>query len=609
MDLFRRKQKLIFWLVALIIIPSFVLVWGVDSIGSPGQAQGDFPIGTVNGKSVGYAEFEAFQRRIRGALGGLPLTLNGLPDAGSRTEEASKFLFALSLLEDARAAGLAASDLQVGTYLDNSHPVIAYAIDKANPQSREKAVDDFCRSMNLTRAELFQGIRDWQTIGNYIDTDGRLANVNDETVYAFYSLNKAEVVVKRLRVVENEALGAYAKEELLAKPEAELQAEARNYAAGKSNDPRYRTPARWRFAWLLVPFVPEASVRQPTDAEIQAAYDAGKATVHANKPLEEVRAQVVQQLIKDEVERQTLRNVSVDVDPQLRSQQELPPEELVKLTQLAKYGAVAGDTGAEAVPSRDVAAHFPEGVSPEFALALEAVDTSPAEMRDSIIADLRSGFNLADRPYRSDKGFFRVRLLDYQPSTPALLDGPDGKMNGEVFETALADMVGERAAEMAREQAEETEAKVRELMLARESGQPAPDAEFAAEFDLMPTDTVSYLNIADNNYAMGTLPIGDVLGPHPYVDQSGERGQELIVMMDRRVPGRGTFAAESEEEKDKYRSIALSNYRGSYGVTYGAAGPTAFINPGPSLWGGMLDQFYKGGIRVNPELAGTGDEG
>ncbi len=609
MDLFRRKQKLIFWIVALIIIPSFVLVWGVDRFASPGQAQGDFAIGTANGKQIGYAEFESFQRRMRGALGGLPLTVTGLPDAGSRTEEASKFLFTLSLLENAKAAGLAASDLQVGTYLDNSHPVISFAMDKNNPQSRERAVDDFCRSMNITRADLFQGIRDWQTIGNYVDADGRLANVNNETVYAFYSLNKAEVVIKRLRVVENEALRDIAKAEIMEKPAEDLQTEARNYAAGKTTDPRYRTPAQWRFSWLLVPFVPEASVRQPDDAEIQAAYDAGKAILYENKPLDEVRATVLQNMIREETERQTLRNFSVDVDPQIRSQQELPPEELVKLTQLAKYGVLFGDTGAEPLPSREVAAHFPEGVEPEFALGLEAIDTSPADMRDSIIADLKAGFNLSGRPYRSDKGFFRVRLLDYVPSTPAPLDGADGKMNEELFETALADMVGERAGEMAREQAEATEAKVRELMLARESGQPAPDAEFAAEFDAMPTDTVSYLNIADANYAMGTLPIGDVLGPHPYTDQSGERGQELIVMVDRRVPSREAFAAESAETQDRYRSIALSNYRGSYGVTYGATGPTAFINPGPSLWGGLLDRFYKGEIRVNPELAGTGGEG
>lgn len=607
MDLFRRKQKVIYWIVALIIIPSFVLVWGVDRFGSS-QPQADVAIGTANGKPVNYVEFDAFQKRLHGALGGLPLNFSGLPDAGSRSEELSKYLFAYSLLEDAKKAGLAASDLQVGTYLKNSHPGISPMFNKNDPQSLEKAVDDFCRKNSLTRAELLQGIRDWQTIGNYVDADNRLASVNDETVYAFYSLNKAEVVVKRLRVVENDALREYAKDEIMAKPEEELQREARNHAAGKSGDVRYRTPAKWRFSWLLVPFVPASSVSRPTDAEIQQAYDAGRTSLYESKPLEEVKDRVVADLIDAEVERQTIRNFSVDVDPQLRKEADLPLEELVKLTQLAKYGVTAGDTGAEALPSREVVLKFPEGTNPEFAAALEAVDTSPAEMRDSIITDLKAAFNLADRPYRGDNGLYRIRLLDYQPSTPAPLDGPDGKMNPEIFETALADMVGERATQMAREQAEETEAKVREYMIAKENGQPAPDAEFAAEFDAMPTDTVSYLRIADSNYAMGTLPIGEVLGPRPYVEQSGERGQELIVMVDRRVPSREAFAEESEEVRDRYRAIALSNYRGGYGMTYTANGPAAFINPGPTLWGGLMDKFYKGEIRVNPELV-RGNEG
>jgi hypothetical protein len=230
-------------------------------------------------------------------------------------------------------------------------------------------------------------------------------------------------------------------------------------------------------------------------------------------------------------------------------------------------------------------------------------------MKNSILDDLRAGFNMADRPYRAEAGLFRIRLLDYEASTSASLDGEGGKMNPELFELALADMVGERATAMAREQAEATEAQVRELMLARENKEAAPDAEFSAEFDAMPTDTVSYLNIADNNYAMGTLPIGDILGPHPYFDPSGERGQELIVMVERHVPSRATFAAEPQDVKDNYRAIALNNYRGAYGVTFTQTGPTAFINPGPSLWGGLIDKLYKGEIRINPELTQTGNEG
>jgi hypothetical protein len=609
MDLFRRKQKYIYWIVAIIIIPSFVLVWGTDGLGTT-QTQGDFIVGTANGRNIGYAEFDAFQRRINGALGGYPLTLTGQPDAGTRTGELSKMLFVYSLLEDAKKAGISASDLQVATYINNSHPGIMPAINKADPASRDRAINDFCRSMNLTPADLAQGIRDWQTIGNYVDAGSRLAAVSDESVYAVYSLNKADVVVKRVRIVENDALRELAKAEIMAKPEDELQTEARNHAAGRANDPRYRSPAKWRFSWVLVPFVPEDSIPQPTDAEIAASYEADRAGHYAGQTLEQAREHIIaEHFITPEVERQTTRNMTVDVDPQLRAQAELPAEELAKLTQLAKYGVVAGETGAAALPSRDVVAGLPEGIEMDFAAALESIDTSSAEMRDSIVNELKAGYNLTDRPYRSEKGLFRIRLLDYEPSTPISLDGEDGKMNTELYELALADMVGERATVMAQEQAEATEAQVRELMLARENGEAAPDADFATNFDAMPTDTISYLNIADNNYALGTLPIGDILGPHPYFDPSGERGQELIVMVGRHVPSRETFAAETQETKDDFRTIALNNYRGGYGMTFNEAGPAIVLTPGAGLWSGLMDKYLKGEIAANPELTQTGAEG
>ena len=69
------------------------------------------------------------------------------------------------------------------------------------------------------------------------------------------------------------------------------------------------------------------------------------------------------------------------------------------------------------------------------------------------------------------------------------------------------------------------------------------------------------------------------------------------------------FEAEADEVRNTYRSIALYNYRGGYGMTYSELGPTAFVNPGASLWGGLMDRFYRGEIRVNPELTQQPNEG
>ena len=608
MDLFRKNQKYVFYIVAAIIIPSFVLVWGVDRMG-PGGEQSVFNVGTVNGKEIKSSEFGAFQKRIQAALGGLPLQFNRLPEAGSRAEELSAYLYAYAILQDAQKAGVTASELQVGTYLDNSHPVISPEINKSDPESKNRAVDNFCRQMQISRADFLQGIRDWQTIGNYIDTDNRLMTVNDETVYAFYSLNKAEVVVKRMRFMENDDLRERAKAEIMAKPADELEREARNYAAGKSGEQRYRTPSKWRFTWILVPFVPASGV-QISDAEIERDYQEGRTYRYGNKPLAEVRDQIVADLTRQEVERQTRRNFTVDVDPQLRAQKDMAPDDLIKLTQVAKHGVTIGDTGPEGLAPADIIKALPEGASLEFGSALEAIDSFAPAVRESILKELGDGYNLAGPAYRSEIGLYRLHLAEYQPSSAAQLDGPDGKMVPALYETALSDMVGERAAEMALQEAADVEAKILAYTTARQKGEPQPDPEFAEQFENLPTNVIPYLQIADSSYGIGTLPIGDVMAPQLFVDpETGERGQELVAVVDRRVPSRASFDSEPEDVKNRYRQIALSNFRGGYGVTYTVNGPTAFINPSPSLMGGLLDRYYKGQIRVNMELLQGNGEG
>lgn len=609
MDLFRKNQKYVFWVVAAIIIPSFVLVWGVDRGGSGGR-QPEFTVGAVNGKELKSSELEHFQRRLRGALGGLPLQFSRLPEAGTRAEDLSSYVYAYAMLQDAQKAGVTASDLQVGTYLDNSHPVISPGIDKKDPASRDRVVNEFCRQMQISRAELLQGIREWQTIGNYIDTDNRLMTVSDESVYAFYSLNKSEIVVKRMRFMENDDLRERAKAEIMAKPAEELEREARNYAAGKSSEQRYREPSKWRFSWIMVPFVPSSSVTV-SDAEIERNYEEGRISRYENKPLAEVRDRIHADLIKQEIERQTRRNFTVDVDPQLREQSDMAPGDLIKLAQLAKHGVAIGDTGPEGVAPADILKALPEGAGMEFGSALEAIDGFAPAVRDAIIADLKNGYNLSGPAYRAERGLYRLHLVNYQPSTPALLDGPDGKMVPALYETALSDMVGDRAAEMAHQEAADVEAKILAYTTAKQKGEAFPDPEFAEQFEGLPTSVIPYLQIADSSYGIGTLPIGDVMAPRPFVDpETGTRGQELIAVVDRRVPARSTFDSEPEDVKLRYRQIALANYRGNYGVAESQNGGLAVhINPSASLMGGLLDRYFKGQIRVNMDLFSGNGEG
>lgn len=603
MDLFRRKQKIIFWIVTIIIVPSFVLVWGVS--GTYGQRPGhsSFEVGRVGTESVGYQDFDAFRKRLQAAVGGLPFQFAGAPGAGTPSEELWKYLFTYAVLKDAEKADTRVSELQVGTYIDNFHPITAM-VDKKDPKAVERAVDNLCRQMQISRAEFIRGVREWQTIGNYLISDSNLATVSADTIYTFYALNRAECVVKRVRIMENDSLKEEAKRAVMEKPAADLEKEIRAYIDSKTADQRYRDPSGWRFAYVLTPFVAEASVHQPTAEEIQAQYDSGRATRYAGKSLDDVRDQIKAELVRQEVERQTLRNLTVDVDPQLRGQgSSLPLAELAKLAQLVKYGVIAGETGAETLAISDAIAKLPAGAPFELRTILEGIDAEPAQVRDALIKEWKDGFNLSLRPFPSDVGFFRLHLLDYKPSVPAVVDTPEGTIKPGIYEMALVDMVGDRVASLTSEKAKEMESRLRSLMEAREKGAEPPDPEMAAELAQLPEEVIPYTQIDNANYALGRLQVGDMTEPTPYIDPAtGAKGMEVTVLVERRLPTRESFEQEPEEVRARFRQLALSNYRGNYGFTYTMRGPAAVIQPSPTIMAGLVDRFYKSEITVNPEL-------
>ncbi len=612
MDLFRRKQKLIFWIVTIIIVPSFVLVWGYNR--SMHGESVDFEVGKINGESVKYPEFEAFRKRIQAAVGGMPLQFAGAPGIGTRSEELWKYTFAFALLQDAKKADATATDLQIGTYLENNHPAVSPSYNRADAKSVEKAVDAFCRQMQITRSDFLQGVREWQTIGNYIISDANLAAVNDDTVFTYYAVNNSECVVKRVRVTPTDAMREQAKKEVMEKPREELEKEAADYVAGKQDDKRFRTPAEWRFAYVMVPMVAESLARPATDQEMEAYYQTNRERLFAGKPFEDVKDQVRSDLAKQEIDRQTLRNFSVDVDPQLRAHPNMPLDDLARLTPLAKYGVKAGVTGDKPAPAGNVAEGLPAGVDPKLLLVLDLLDSAPEKQRNELIANWKAGFDLTGvlaTPLKADEGFIRLHLLDYIPSSPATLKNADGSVNQHMYETAIADMVADRVDALVREKAIATEADVRQLLEARKAGNAPPDAAVAAEFDSLPSQTIPYLEIADSDYALGRLVVGEMMGPNPFKSpETGASGQELVVMVDRRVPTRAAFDAEPADLKNRYRTMSRSNYQGNFGFTYTMSGPAAIIQPSPAIMGDIADRYTRGEITVNPELlASTAGEG
>ncbi len=603
MDLFRRRQKLIFWSAGIISLPACAL--GRGGSGTFGDnPQRDFEVGQIDGKKFSYAEFEAFRKRIQAAVGGMPLQFAGAPGTGTPSEELWKYTFAYALLKDAEKAGSHASDLQVGTYLDNSHPALAGSRDSGDPQAMERAVDTFCRQMQMSRTEFLRGVREWQTMGNYLVADANLAAVNDDTVYTMYALTRAEVDVKRVRVLPTPEILETARRDVMEKPADDLEADVRTYLLEHSDQRRYREEPQWRFAYVHMPMAAESMTRPATDEEVKAQYESNKGVLYEDLPLEQVEERVRADLARRELERQTLRNFTVDVDPQLRSHADMPLDELSKLAQLAKYGVRAGDTGDTALPTAELVAKLPEGAGNELEPLLTEIDAARLDARDAMIEEWKDSYSLAMRPVRTEDGYIRLRLLEYIPSRPAELEDADGAVKKDLFDQAVEDMVTARAAELVRERALEVEASLREMLAARQDGRDV-DAETASDFDSLATETIAYTAIPDGSYELGRMTVGEILGPLPFSDlAAGANGQELLVLVDRRVPSREAFDNETPEAKAGVRQMALSNFRGNFGFTYTFTGPAAIIQPSPAIMAGIAERFNRGQIRLNPELLG-----
>ncbi|MCC8190887.1 MAG: SurA N-terminal domain-containing protein [Planctomycetes bacterium] len=613
MDLFRRKQKLVFMIVTPIIIIAFVF-WGMLDF-STGASYADQEIARVDGKAIPFSEFDGFRRRIGAALGGAPLVFSGAPGMGGESEEVWKYVFTYALLQDAQRAGFRASDLQVGTYIENS-PTIAGGAARGDRQALERAVNTLCNQMGISRQEFLRGVNEWLTIGNYLDADSNLSPVNDQTAFAFYALNKGECVIKRVRVNATDSIREEAAAAIRNRPPEELDQDIRDFVVAHADERRYRTPSAWRFSWILAPFVAETVIPEPTETELRSYYDAQRTQLFPDQTFDDAREAVLAAWRREEVENQTLRNFTVDFDPQLRDLAAgVDAEELIKLTPLVRHGATAGDTGPNLLSPDEILARLPEGSDPLFRSDLQSLDEAGnlsdqlRKERDAYFEEWRNGYLVAGRPLKSDKGYFRLRLLDYTPSEPAAIDDADGTIRPEIRELAIADLIQERVEQIVEERALELEGKLREMLTARHDGE-AFDPEVASDFDALPTETVNYMDLDEAQYALGRLVVGDLMGPIPFADpETGAEGQELIVLVDRRVPGRAEFEAEEAGVLSGYRQVAQNNFRGNWDYQYTINGPVVVIQPSPTVMGLLADRFNRQEITINRQIFAEANEG
>ncbi len=558
MDLFRRKQNLIFWIVTIIIVPSFVLVWGYS--GGPSDGSGSDPeIATINGQKITFAEFGKLRQRLQAAVGELPFYVMGTAE-NQAIPDLWTYVWASYLLTEAEKAGIASSDLQVGTYLRNIHLGLAQSY-KDDPAGFDAAVNSYCMRHQISRSEFMRGVKEWTTIMNYVQADNNTLVADRETAYAKYAYDRAEFDFKRIRVDPTDTIREQAKTEVMERPAEELEADVRQFIASRTDDVKYREPARWKFDYILMPYNEETEVAVPTEQEITADYNANRNAQYAGKTLEEARADVVANLERKERQRQTLRNLSFDIDPALRTNGELPIDEIGKLTPLVKYGVKTGSTGPElhtAVELATSSAFSPLGPLVEL---LNVLDSIAPEMRATETENWKKGFLVTSNAFPTEKGYLRLRLTEYTPSAPVEVNDADGNIKPELFEEAVADLIFKRIVEITEEKAEGIVEEVRSLIAARQAGEEYSE-ETATLVEELPTETRSYRQLTNTtDFEFGKMGIGEVRGPLIVPDADGKQtgSWDALVLTERRIPSRETFDKEPDAVKTQYENEIIQN--------------------------------------------------
>lgn len=601
MDIIRKHQKWIFWIIAILVI--FSMTWYMVPRDRADGGGGDYYVFEIDGKRVDYNDFSNMQKRITAAIGEQPFKVT-VAYPNDQIPYLWDYVWLSFIVSQAEKAGIVSSDAAVGTYLRSAHPRIQ-PIFQATPEKLEEAINNVCLRNQISKAEFMRGVREWLMISDYIELDNATFVPDMESAYTLYAFDKAEFAFKRVRIEPTDAIREQARKDVMEKPAEELERDVRDHIARAAMEPRYREPAKWRFGYIMVPFGTDTDIPAPSEEEITVQYDTYKSVNYDDKPLDEVRDQVVGDLAAAERERRALRNLTVDIDTQLRQHGGMDVAELGKLTQLVKYGVKTGVTGDEPLTAVEIATGSPISPLPALVERLTIFDNISPELRNNEVEMWKAGFLVDSNPMRTDEGLVRLKLLDYEPSAPVAIDDADGKIKPELFDLAVSDLVDIQVATLTHARAQETQQQLVSLVEARENGGEV-DEETAALFDELPTETMNYRDMTANDAEFIRMGIGEVRGPlivpTPRGAPLGSNAWDVAVLTERRVPNRASFESEGEDVRTRYLNSLVTANQGQVGYTIAGGGLMQAVQPSQAMIVAFWDKYMKNRVSINPEL-------
>lgn len=535
---FRDKQKLIYWVVAIIVIPSFILLGFIEYLrGGPGKEV----IGRMGNTKYTWQEFMDFRARLRAVNGGRPIffTISGYQPAFN--EQLGEF-FAMIFRDEAANYGIDVSDEEIGTFIRMQ---FGYAGGDGAELQRmvERAVGSTIRLNSVYEYKM--AVREWLCIKKFLEAldntvliPQTLAELSYGQEHTTYRYRKLFIPADQYLEEAKKELGALDKEDILAR--AKSFVDTHQTDTQRDAYPFLWGAPKWRFDYIIVPLVVPELEPQADDAKLRAHYEANKARFAAEdgseRAYELVASEVAEDYRKSVREGNARATIGDEFDRfltrQIKSAGGTDPNFEITLemigadSRLSGRGLRAGVSGEQALTQEELLKN-PLLENSGIAYFLAGLDyrlrnMTPEKAAEELKTFTRSfrGMRMGNReqPISGRDSLMRVRVLEYVPGGKLALVDADGNVNQPLLDAVKEQLAGQLALSKAR-------------LKTAEASLVIDGEEF--EGNKIAEEVSDYFGLSGNALKLRAAAVGQIIEPHQTMRP---QGYEIIKLVGREFP-------------------------------------------------------------------------
>ncbi len=618
---FRKRKQLIYWVTAIVVIPAFVLVFGSTGYVLREQQRPNPEVARIGEESIPWEDFYGFQApgghgRLPAVLGGRGLRFHyppnrvmailapdlqaGDPDQAELVYNRVCTVLALALLREAEKAGVDVSETEVNQFV-HERPYF-FGVQEGKPF--EEAYKKYLKRVGLTSDEYLRGAREWLMIERYVQLTDQSLPASPSDAYVLYAREKTTCTYKKLVVRVTQAMREEAMDEIYGVTEENPEPDQKlvnvaveKFLAKHRDDRRFWSKPKWRFEWVLAPFdaLPVSLDRGDVEAFFQAHKDEYEdKTLEDGSVFEEVQKRAKREKQRAIAARTLGEELATEVRDAMKRDEKLALSDIQKRLG-DRRGVETGVSHPEKLLATDELKLMEAeaiGASQELTGFLEDLDAmGDSEDRGERIARLQRHFDTRKEPFACERGLFRIRLLEYRPSESRSLKDEDGNIDAQLRVLVVDALQQEKAAAAARDLAETYADKIRKGEI--------------EDFETLETGSKEYQELRPQlrEAALGEPEIFPLYGDEEVT------GYEILMLTDRSIPSRKSFADLPADDRQRYLRQATSLWQGNI-LPFHPYLRAAVIWPGPVLRQWMVQSVESGYIQLRfPKAESDEEEG